>query len=571
MRKSVLILMLDVLVLSVLSMIVGERGSQYPLPVYRWANVVEQGMAKEDEYHDRIALLEQQLDERQGLLKEAAENMRKVREQENRTRLEADFARKKNLDLAGKIDQMEKLLAQTHASLEQERKKVEQATDQKHRTEMDVALEQEKRKLTREELARLNQQQQDAMARIKDMEKKVREAEFQAKIARDRQQQATARMLELAQREKQTRNQVAVSEQKLEHKEKQIEMLLNNARTAEADARKRELLALAEMEEAVKREQRERDVAREHEEARKKAEQQARTSQNYIIHLHQNLADAKIREKQALSRMEVAREKAEMIEERLDDLRTDRKGSLWVLRDKAIRHLIVIMVEEDFGSINDLKDVDLYLPLIKLGEQCFLPSHFRGLELDWWEIHNDSEIVTLRYTMECIGEDRTTRDLTQPIFAPDTEPRFCLIPVQGSDAADALEVKGIEAIKQERLQTAFLFPQDNPNRGIQVDLTPTIQGDYLMIKPSDSKAKLKPREGDYLLTDTGRFVGIMVTKEKCYVMPKTMLPHPARGTFIPLRQNEKNAIFKAFVQAADNVRDKIRKLPDEKGFRLFSR
>ena len=63
MKKSALIVMVDVMVLSVLSMQVGDGDSRSPIPIHRWSELIERGMQKEELYRSKIAELEAGLPE----------------------------------------------------------------------------------------------------------------------------------------------------------------------------------------------------------------------------------------------------------------------------------------------------------------------------------------------------------------------------------------------------------------------------------------------------------------------------------------------------------------------------
>ena len=117
-------------------------------------------------------------------------------------------------------------------------------------------------------------------------------------------------------------------------------------------------------------------------------------------------------------------------------------------------------------------------------------------------------------------------------------------------------------LKQNRIQNAFLFKINDPNTVINVTLVPELVSDYAKVKLAErgprtifSKTNIEP--GDYLLTENGKFIGIMTSKDSCYVLPAKLPPQDNRH-HIPVTKPPGEKYYKAFVNSAREARKMMR-------------
>jgi len=107
------------------------------------------------------------------------------------------------------------------------------------------------------------------------------------------------------------------------------------------------------------------------------------------------------------------------------------------------------------------------------------------------------------------------------------------------------------ALKEQRLKSALLFSPDDVNAYGEVEINPVFGSDYLKVR---SLTGDKPAVGDYLMSDKGEFIGVMVTKEDCYVTPQVLsrTPPPVQ---IPLTSaNPDETYFTDFIQKLQQAR-----------------
>jgi len=503
MRRSVLLVMLDVMVLSVLSMSAGSNSSsRLPVPLYRWSALVEEGIKREKEYADLISELRQQAE------------LAAARE------LEAKIA---------------------------------------------TRVEEEKRGMVNDEIQRVRDLKQAAEEQARAAERVAHAAETKAKLAVERQRQAQekaenaeVRAAEAARRALQAEELVRESElatAKLEGRSDKFDETVIAAQAREEAALKKLALALEGQAEAKGR-------AKAAEEARQEAIKSANNSQEYIVYLRDVLTDTKLKQKVAELELKDVAEEKEEVQATLNDILTEKQQSVWIRRDKAMRRLSIRL-----GEHYAKRDQTLFVPVLQIGKKKYIVEEFKSLEFDWREIQYAGKLDRLELALgEIEPEAGKLIKLKQALLVPSSEPRICYLPLPGKLDMPAMTPIGMQVIKEDRIQRALLFKKEYPNLRLKAEITPDISGNHLTVKVGEmtsifrtSKKKIEP--GDYLLTENGRFIGVMVSKTKCYVVPE--MPLGKEVVKLPLTKSSKDKNYKKFVAAAKEVSQMIRDLPSE--------
>jgi chemotaxis protein histidine kinase CheA len=526
--------MVDVMVLSVLSMQVGDGDSRMPIPIHRWAELIERGIEKEALYQDKIAELEAAIESTRDAAKKAelqallaAEKEAMAREEARRmeeARLAAEARAEQALELsrAAEVEarsrQAERDLVAEDAERARERK--EQALDQALSAEKEAAAAKERAELAQRELEQRLEQIAEIKVREAEMLKQARQAEFRAKQAEER----AALIAE-------TMEQVREDFESATEQERKYAELMAQARAAEAEVRGRSEVIEEELTEA----------------------------KQLVEEKSQNIADMSGRMVGLEAAEREARKDLTVVKDELEKVEIERQQSVWVHRDNSIRTLDIFMEERDVRSENDILRNKLHLPLIELGGGAVLVSHFETLDLDWWEIQVDRNLIKLTYNLEPLdGEEGVVRNLE--MLYSENEPRILYLPfdLEGREVKP-LEAIGMEMLKKERIQKALLFKSDDPDASTEVKITPLLRDNYLSVSNIEESSPVKIKPGDYILTERGRFVGVMVTKEKCFVLPQTM--PPAEETVgIPLIKTPDEEYYEDFVNGARILKDKVKEL-----------
>jgi hypothetical protein len=136
------------------------------------------------------------------------------------------------------------------------------------------------------------------------------------------------------------------------------------------------------------------------------------------------------------------------------------------------------------------------------------------------------------------------------------EPRVCYIPLDKDESRSGLEPIGIDTLKQDFIREAILFKCRNPDEGLRVTITPSITGNYLKVESDEPTSRVIPRNGDYLLTEDGHFIGIMVNENTCYAAPLE-IPFRRQLQKIPISKKISKKYYEDFVDTIQELKRTI--------------
>jgi hypothetical protein len=520
MRRSILIVMLDVMVLSVLALTAGQRsgaaGVSVPVPMYRWSSMIEESLRKEQAFQDQVAQLEAQL-------AEAASIAKKALEQAEKSQAVAGEERAGNLEMQSQLREAELAAERARSRAAAAEREMQLAAEKIAQAEQQV-LEMEKRETDARTRA------EKAGARARAAEEAAQEAERKA-LAVERAGAAIEQEME------RIRSAQRLALEKATVSSTQVEALQN-----ELD-RREQALQVAQTESIAARE-RASATAEERErlllESRSKAEELAR--------LREQMAALEVRK-------EIDQEKLARLEEDRRRAEEERRKSVWVRRDEALRRLTVSYVE--YHSHNDQSfrtNRELAMPVVKVGRTVLIPADFRKLGLAKSFFGGLSDRITDVRGMLSPVSGAGPQLPIRSIVVPGREPQVCYVEFDG-EADGALESITMESLKEGRLKTALLFSPDDVNEHGRVEISPMFGGSYLNVRAVGGK---KPGTGDYLMSDTGQFIGVMVTSEACYVTPQVLSrqPEPLRIPVASARQDE--VYFTEFIQQLNLARERVK-------------
>lgn len=529
MRRSILICMLDVMVLSVLALNArhqaGGGAGNIPTPTSRAARLIEEGLRNDANFRDEIARLEAQL-------KETAEISRKALEQAALAEARAERQRAENLQALEKLHEAELAAAQARSRADVAAREAElvnkQASEAKAKT-----LELEAREL--EAKARADA----ALARVAFAEKLAKEAERRAKEA---EQSANTRDTEiLAFKEEAARAQAEkeVAEKRATELSATLarrEADLTVARAAEAEAVAKADVAVSESERLAQKTEQVTDELVE-------ARVSVATMQN------QGKAD-----EATIAKLEAEKKKAI----------ADQNASVWVRRDEAMRRVKISYVEQN-ASNGKLYRVDkqLAMPLVQVGSFTLVPAEFNslGLKKSFFGGGLSDRITDVRGVAAPMVTEAKPGSL-RTLIVPHAEPQVCLahatVPADG-----ALKPITMEGIKKRRMRTAMLFSSKDVNAYGLVEIVPMLGRDYLNVR---ALSGARPKAGDYLLTDRGEFIGVMVKPDVCYVLPGELSSQP-KPVYIPLRSyGKQDGYLTEFVTNLNQARSLVDDHTKARGF-----
>lgn len=526
MRRSILVVMLDVMVLSVLALTAGQRSGgerNIPIPLYRWSSVVEEGLRKEQAFLSEVQRLQNQLADANELAKQALKQAESARDDAGRERVGSQ-------EMQARLHAMELAAEKAKAIAAMAKREAELATqasvDARRRAE-----ESELRIIAAENAAA------DAQLRVAQSggqvvvaERAAAEAEQVALLAR-KEGEYLQSILKKAEDDRKKAQQEALEAgeqiQQLQLELTQREEKLSELEVSEAVARERA---------QVVEQERERLVA--------KGEQAVEK----VVELSEQVAELEVRKEgadQTIAQFEEEKEKAE----------AERKKSVWVRRDESLRSIKISYAE--YNASNERTYVtrrELAMPLVQVGQAVLVPADFRKLGLGRSFFSGLSDSVTqVEGTVRSVMWDSTQALPLDSIIVPGVEPQVCFIRFTGSTQG-ALKSISMEALKERRLKDALLFSPDDVNEHGRVEIVPVIGRNYLTVSRTSGR---RPKVGDYLMSDRGEFIGLMVTTKICYVTPQVLSRVPVSVTIPVASRAQRGGYFEEFIQRLNEAREII--------------
>lgn len=182
-----------------------------------------------------------------------------------------------------------------------------------------------------------------------------------------------------------------------------------------------------------------------------------------------------------------------------------------------------------------------YPPVVNVGGRSFIIANYQTLGFAWWALGDDGEITQLKYTVDKAGDKPWSGALSAPACALDADPHVVAIelsrPVPG---LTTLELAGPEAPLQTDQRKLHIFKSTAAGLSFEVDMSPDLTDPrYLVVQRAlrgiagwFENPAVRGDVGDYVVTSDGKLVGIMVSREKCFILSKDNLQNCALS--IPL-------------------------------------
>jgi predicted nucleic acid-binding Zn-ribbon protein len=199
----------------------------------------------------------------------------------------------------------------------------------------------------------------------------------------------------------------------------------------------------------------------------------------------------------------------------------------------ARMQLLVALAKRDEGSLTTMRfKAAAYPPVVNAGGRTFIVASDQTLGLTWWALTDEdtrNRLAELKYTARRSGDAGPSIALTTPACVLSANPHVVSIeldhPVEG---LTTMELAGPDAGLQTDQRKLYVFKSTAAGLSFETDASPDLaNGNYLVIKrPMRGIAAwfenpaYRAEAGDYIVTADGKLVGIMIDREKCFVLNK---------------------------------------------------
>jgi predicted nucleic acid-binding Zn-ribbon protein len=177
-----------------------------------------------------------------------------------------------------------------------------------------------------------------------------------------------------------------------------------------------------------------------------------------------------------------------------------------------------------------------YPPAVNVGGRSFVVANGQTLGFTWWALDSDSEITQLKYTVNRVGDTPWSGALTGPACALRADPHVVAVEMsQPPPGASTMELAGPDAIVQNDQHRLYVFKSTAAGLSFEIDTAPDLaDARYLVVKRAMrgvaawfENPAYRADTGDYVVTSDGKLVGIMVSRERCFILTKDNLTNCA--------------------------------------------
>jgi hypothetical protein len=183
---------------------------------------------------------------------------------------------------------------------------------------------------------------------------------------------------------------------------------------------------------------------------------------------------------------------------------------------------------------------------VALAGRTFIVAQYQKLGFAWGGLRSDSdpesEITEFKYTVNRTGETPWSAGLTTPACVLKGDPRVVAIELDRPEPGlSAMELAGPDAVLQTDQRKLQVFKNTAAGLSFEADTSPDLaDARYLVVKRNlrglasfllENPAN-RADAGDYVVTPDGKLVGIMVDRERCFILSKESIVNCALS--IPL-------------------------------------
>jgi uncharacterized protein YoxC len=256
------------------------------------------------------------------------------------------------------------------------------------------------------------------------------------------------------------------------------------------------------------------------------------------------------------SGQESLRQQTAKLGDQIESIKARGPGPFKAVKGARLELLVAIGKQDSPESPTYRFKSAAYPPVVNVGGRSFVVANAQTFGFGWWALSDMGEITQLKYTVDKAGDKPWTGQLTSPACALRADPHVVAVELTGGavPGLSTMELAGPDAVLQTDQRKLQVFKSTAAGLSFEIDTSPDLADPrYLVVKrPLRGIASwlenpaYRADTGDYVVTSDGKLVGIMVGRERCFVVTKDNLASCAAT--VPL------ADAKNFQQAVETFR-----------------
>jgi septal ring factor EnvC (AmiA/AmiB activator) len=251
------------------------------------------------------------------------------------------------------------------------------------------------------------------------------------------------------------------------------------------------------------------------------------------------------------SGQESLREQTAKLGDQIESIKARGPGPFKAVKGARLELLVAIGKQDSPESPTYRFKSAAYPPVVNVGGRSFVMANAQTFGFGWWALSDMGEITQLKYTVAKAGDAPWTGSLTSPACALRADPH--VVSVELSSAVPGLstmELAGPDAVLQTDQRKLQVFKSTATGLSFEIDTSPDLADPrYLVVKrPLRGVASwfenpaYRPDAGDYVVTSDGKLVGIMISRERCFVVTKDSLVNCAATVPLADAKNFQQAV-----------------------------
>jgi hypothetical protein len=244
------------------------------------------------------------------------------------------------------------------------------------------------------------------------------------------------------------------------------------------------------------------------------------------------------------------RQQAAKLGEQIEAIKARGPGPFKAVKAARLQLLVQLVRRDSQQNLYSRFKRAAFPPVVNVDGHAYVITSAEALGFHWWGASPGAlqrgEITELTYDIRRDGETNWAGALTSPACILTDEPRAVAVelsdPVPG---LETMELAGPEAVLQTDQRKLNIFKSTAAGLSFEVDASPDLSDPrYVTIKrPLRGVAAwfenpaYRADTGDYMVTADGKLVGIMVSRERCFILnPETIQKCAASIPLLSARQ-----------------------------------
>lgn len=226
------------------------------------------------------------------------------------------------------------------------------------------------------------------------------------------------------------------------------------------------------------------------------------------------------------------RQQTAKLGDQIESIKARGPGPFKAVKGARLQLLVSIAKRDQPDSTTWRFKSAAYPPVIHVDGRSFIVANAQTLGLNWVASDTESTITELKYTVGRAGDTSWTSALVTPACVLRDDPHVVAIEVnQPVPGLTTMELAGPDAVLQTDQRKLHVFKSTAAGLSFEPDTSSDLSDPrYLVVKRQfrgvvgwlENPAN-RADVGDYVVTSDGKLVGIMVSREKCFVLSKANL------------------------------------------------